>query len=126
MQAILEQTRKAESVDDVVNSVQIQLVFVEEAIRHLQDYKSHHDDKNMMKVYKMTANALNQLGQQDNTMRTNEQLAQLWAQTGALLHGTNHHAEHYHCVVSAVSHYKQANKWDNAYEAFRTLYGTVR
>lgn len=122
MQAILDQPRTATSVDDVVNSVPIQLVFVEAALRNLQTYKSHKDEKNMMKMYKMTAKALDELSQQDHTMRTNEQLGELWVQAGAQLRGTHHHAEHYHCVISAMNHYKDANKWNRAYGVFRTLY----
>lgn len=111
------------SIDDSVQErTPIQLVFIEAAIRKQQNFKELGDYKNMMKMYRTAAQALNELGQYEQAMRTHEQLGELWEQAGEQLQGTRHYAEHYQCVISAINHYKDANQWDRAYLAFRRLH----
>ncbi len=121
MQATLNPPAK--SIDTVVQErTPIQLVFIEAAIRDQQNFRERGDDKNMMKMYRTAAEALDELGEYGHFMRTHEQLGELWEQAAEQLQGTQHYAEHYHCVISAINHYKDANKWDRAYGAFRNLY----
>ena len=122
MQATLDPPTR--SIDTVVQErVPIQLVFIEAAIREQQKKRELGDDKNMMKMYRMAAEALDELGEQEHPRLTHAQLAELWEQAGEQLRGTRYYAEHNHCVISAINHYKDANQWDRAYGAFRKLYG---
>lgn len=121
MQATLNQPKSIENV--VQERTPIQLIFIEAAIRKQQNFRESGNYNKMMEMYKTAAEALDELGEYKHVMRTHKQLGELWEQAGEQLQDTPHHAEHYHCIISAINHYKNANKWDKAHAAFRNLYG---
>jgi len=114
----------ATSIDNVVQDrTQIQLVFIEAAIRKQQNFRELGDDKNMIKMYRTAVEALDELGEYEHLMRTHKQLGELWERAGKQLKGTSHYAEHNHCFTSAMAHYKEANKHERFMQAFGNLYG---
>jgi len=116
-----------ESVDEAVercgDSMQHQLGPIYAALSAQQKYRERGDYDNMIKMYRVTADTLEEIGRRAHSPKTNEMLGELWERAGAQLKGTRHYAEHYHCFTSAMAHYKEANKHERFLQAFRNLYG---
>ncbi len=116
-----------ESVDEAVNRCndgrQYQLGQINTALRRQQIYREQGDNENMIKMYRAAADALDEIGRFAHSQKTNELLGELWERAGKQLRDTRNYAEHYHCVISAMARYKQANKHEKFLQVFRNLYG---
>ena len=121
MQATLNQPKSIETV--VQERTPIQLIFIEAAIRKQQNFRESGDYNNMIRMYNAAADALDEIGRLTHSQKTNELLGELWEQAGKQLRDTRNYAEHYHCIINAMAHYKQANNHERFLQAFRNLYG---
>lgn len=130
MQQVLDAPQagiRFESVDEAVNrcndGMQYQLGQINTALRRQQIYREQGDNENMIKMYRAAADTLDEIGRIAHSQKTNELLGELWERAGKQLRDTQHYAEHYNCVISAMAHYKQANKHGKFLQVFRNLYG---
>lgn len=116
---------KMESVDEAVNrcndGIQYQLGQINTALRRQQIYREQGENENMIKMYRIVADVLDEIGM-TRCQKTNELLGEMWERAGKQLRNTWHYAEHYHCFTSAMAHYKEANRHEKFLQAFRNLY----